>query len=85
MDKDLISLVKQELQRLIEDHANIKSKLSAFEGEEHWLQGKETEKILEKLTCLDGTLVRLDAVEKGLAGTDKRVEKLERINSLDPG
>jgi len=85
VDKDLITLVQQELQRLIEDHANIKSKLSAFEGEEHRLQREETEKILEKLTCLDGTLIRLDAVEEGLARTDKRVEKLERIHSLDPG
>ena len=31
MDEDLITLVQQELQRLIKDHANIKSKLSAFE------------------------------------------------------
>ena len=81
MDEDLITLVQQELQRLIEDHA----KLSASEGEEHRLQRKETEKILEKLTCLDGTLIRLDAVEEGLARTDKRVEKLEGIHSLDPG
>ena len=84
MDKDLITLVQQELQRLIEDQAT-KSKLSAFEGEEQRLQRKETEKILEKLTCLDGTLIRLDAVEEGLARTDKRVEKLEGIHSLDPG
>ena len=85
VDEDLITLVQQELQRLIEDQANIKSKLSAFEGEEQRLQRKETEKILEKLTCLDGTLIRLDAVEEGLARTDKRVEKLEGIHSLDPG
>ena len=86
VDKDLITLVQQELGRLINDHTIIKSKLSAFDSEEHALQRKETEKILQKLvTCLDGVYIRLDAVEEGLARTDKRVEKLETIHNVYPG
>ena len=86
MDKDLLILVQQELKRLIEDHTFIKLKLSGLEDEEGKLQRKETEEILHNLrSCLGGILMRLDALEEGLAKTDKRVEQLEKRHTVDPG